>query len=153
MAVGTRGAVYVEFLAVFFPIFSFFMGLVQYAFIQTAAVIVQHGAMKGARTASVIIYDHPRYWGGDAGGRITGPKRALIEETARLPLTTLGSANSAQVSFNETSFARNDPVTVIVDYNYTCRVPLGRILACGADGIKPLRGTATLPNHGAEFRY
>jgi hypothetical protein len=34
---GTEGAVMVEFLAVFFPLFSFFLGLVQLMFLQTAA--------------------------------------------------------------------------------------------------------------------
>ena len=51
---GDEGAVMVEFLAAFLPIFAFFLGLVQLVFIQTASLIVNHAAHVAVRAAVVV---------------------------------------------------------------------------------------------------
>lgn len=147
-----RGAVYVEFLAVFFPLLTFFLGLVQMAFLQAATIIVQHSASKAVRTATLVMYDHPDAWSGDQGGKVTGAKRKVVEQDANIQLSTLGTTKG-KVTFNDSAYDRNQPLTVTVDYDYTCRVPLGRIIACGLDGKKDIHAQATLPNQGADFMY
>lgn len=148
-----RGAVYVEFLAVFFPILTFFLTLVQFAFLQTAAVIVQHAAMRGVRVAATTIYDDPAYYGGDGQGVASAKRLAPALDAARLPLVGLGNVSSATVKVDKPTYGRNDLITMTVSYEYVCSVPLGRILVCGPGSKKTLYGQAALPNHGAEFIY
>ena len=150
---GTRGAVYVEFLVVFLPLLSLFLGLVQLAFLQAASIIVQHSAMRAVRTAGVILYDNPKFYNNEGQGSVGSTKRKIVEDDARIPLTTLGDASKATITWNANGYDRDDPVTLTVLFDYSCRVPLGRILACGADGEKQLAGEATLPTQGADFDY
>ncbi|MBN1653973.1 MAG: pilus assembly protein [Deltaproteobacteria bacterium] len=56
------GAVYLEFLIAFVPIFLFFLGIVQLAFIASAKLVVKHAAVMGARSAIVVLEDdHSEY--------------------------------------------------------------------------------------------
>jgi len=153
LAAERRGAVYVEFLAVFWPIFTFFMCLVQFAFLQSASIIVNHGAMKGARTASQVIYGDPAEFGGAGQGTVGGMREALIKQAAQFPLRALGNASDATVKTNKGSYARDEIVTVTVEYDFVCRVPLGRLFVCGAGGTKKIIGMASMPNQGASFIY
>jgi hypothetical protein len=148
----SRGAVYVEFLAVFFPLLTFFLGLVQMGFLQSAILIVQHSAMRAVRTGVVVAHDNPDYYSGEQEGSIGSQKRKLIEDAARIHLATLGDAQSAQIKL-QNSYAWDAQMEVTVEYQYTCRVPLGRVIACGADGRRKIIGAATLPVHGARYRY
>jgi len=52
-----RGAVYVEFLIAFFPLFLLFLGICQVALIATAETIVRHAAYSGVRTAIIVLDD------------------------------------------------------------------------------------------------
>jgi len=148
-----RGAVYVEFLAVFFPMFTMFLGLVQFSFIQTASIIVQHSAMRAARTAVVVLHDNPTFYGGAQQGMVTGAKQAMVETAARVPLASLGNAGAATVSFDKGSYGRDDPVKLTVKYPYGCKVPVGRVMACGLDGNREIAAQVGLTNHGADFIY
>ena len=60
----TRGAVYVEYLISFLPMFIFFLGVVQLALIYAAKVEVQHAANTAARAAIVVLDEDPQYYGG-----------------------------------------------------------------------------------------
>ena len=44
------------------------------------------------------------------------------------------------------------PVTVRVEFDYPCMVPLGRLLLC-RDGERELHSESTLPNQGASYDY
>ncbi|HSN99535.1 MAG TPA: TadE family protein, partial [Candidatus Nanopelagicales bacterium] len=138
LAKDQRGAVYVEFLAVFFPLFTMFLGLVQFIFLQTATIIVQQSAMRGARTATVVLFDDPELYGGAQQGMLTPQKRTMVETVARVPLTALGNPANATLSFNKNTYGRNDLLTLTVEYPYACRVPVGRTMACGIDGKRTL---------------
>lgn len=50
-------------------------------------------------------------------------------------------------------FGDEETVTVRVDYDFNCIVPLASAVMCGADGVKALREEATLTNQGAPYTY
>jgi Flp pilus assembly protein TadG len=148
----TSGAVYVEFMAVFFPIFAFFLGLVQLMFIQTASIVTSHAAMCAARAAAVVIPDHPAYYGNNPGSA-SGARLADITRAAKIPLSTLGTDSSAvSVKLDSGGYQGNQLITVTVDYDFRCRVPLGNLIACGGTS-KKIKATASMPNQGASYIY
>jgi len=69
---GTRGAVFVEHLLIFLPLFILFLGAVQLALIQAADIQVAHAANTAARAAIVVLDDDPMYYGGAPRMRVTG---------------------------------------------------------------------------------
>lgn len=157
-----RGAVYVEFLIAFLPLFSFFLCLVQLAMLQTANLIVKHAAVVATRAAVVILPDDPQKYGGVSIDRAEGMRRDKIVQAATIPLSTLDDFPFPEVRFPTTeggsddrvAFGRDDLVRVQVTSMYRCRVPLARTIVCGAFfGIKRLRGEASLPNQGASYGY
>lgn len=158
----TRGAVYVEFLIAFMPLFSFFLCLVQLAMLQTANLIVKHAAVVAARAAVVILPDDPDRYGGTTVNRAEGTRRDKIVQAATIPLSTLEDFPFPEVRFpteeggndDRVVFGRDDLVRVQVTQLYRCRVPLARTIVCGAFfGLKRLRGEASLPNQGASYGY
>lgn len=148
----TRGAVLVEFLAVFMPLFAFFLGIVQLMFIQAANLITGHAAQVAARAAMVVIPDDPRQVGG-APNTVSGARLGEITRAAKIPLSTLGlDSGDVSVKLDSGAYGRNDPITVTVTVEYQCRVPLGNLLACGG-ASKTLTATGTMPNQGVEWQY
>jgi hypothetical protein len=146
---GDEGAVMVEFLAAFMPIFAFFLGLVQLVFIQTASLVVNHAAHVAVRAAVVVIPDKDL----GAPGSASGAKKAAIERAARVPLSTLGLTDSdVDIKLDKASYKTTQTVTVTVAVDYTCRVPLGGLMACG--GAKTtLTAEASMANQGADYVY
>lgn len=59
-----RGAVYVEFLIAFFPVFVLVLGICQLAFIASAKAVVEHASWAAARSAVVVLDDEPKRYGG-----------------------------------------------------------------------------------------
>jgi len=53
------GAVYVEFLIAFFPVFLLFLGTVQLAFVRAAQLVVREAAARACRSAIVMLDDDP----------------------------------------------------------------------------------------------
>ncbi|MFO0677802.1 MAG: TadE family protein [Polyangiaceae bacterium] len=162
LATDTRGAVYVEFLVAFMPLFVFFMALVQFGFVQTANLVVKHSAVTGARAASVVLPDDPAFYGGAPLNRAEGKRFEEIERAVKMPLVALEPAPAPKVTFPSTpggtdskvSFTPSETVRVRVEYDYRCFVPIGRQLVCGlVSGKKKLLAEAALPNHGASFTY
>ncbi len=158
----TRGAVYVEFLIAFLPLFSFFLCLVQLAMLQTANLIVKHAAVVATRAAVVILPDDPNRYGGAAIHRAEGARRDKIVQAATIPLSTLEDFPFPEVRFptdegggdDRVTFGKDDLVRVQVSQLYRCRVPLARTIVCGAlFGVKRLRGEASLPMQGASYGY
>ncbi len=158
----TRGAVYVEFLVAFLPIFSFFLCLVQLSMLQTANLIVKHAAVVAARAAVVILPDDPERYDGTNVNRAEGTRREKIVQAATIPLSTLEDFPFPEVNFpteeggddDRVVFGRDELVRVRVSQLYRCRVPLARTIVCGAFfGVKRLRGEASLPNQGANYGY
>lgn len=158
----TRGAVYVEFLIAFLPLFSFFLCLVQLAMLQTANLIVKHAAVVATRAAVVILPDDPNRYGGATINRAEGTRREKIVQAATIPLSTLEDFPFPDVRFpteenggdDRVAFGKDDLVRVQVSQFYRCRVPLARTIVCGPLlGVKRLRGEASLPLQGASYGY
>lgn len=52
-----RGAVYVEFLLAFMPLFIIFLAICQFAFLATARIVTSHAAVAAVRSAIVVLED------------------------------------------------------------------------------------------------
>jgi hypothetical protein len=65
-----RGAVYVEFLLVFMPVFLFFLAVVELGFVYAGKLVVQHAATRAARAAAVILDDDPARYRGEPRGQL-----------------------------------------------------------------------------------
>ena len=65
-----RGAVYVEFLLVFMPVFLLFLCIVELGFVYAARLVVQHAATRAVRAAVVILDDDPARYAGERRGRV-----------------------------------------------------------------------------------
>jgi hypothetical protein len=72
LAKDERGAVYVEFLLVFLPVFLIFLGLVQASLLYTANIVVRHAANTAARAAMVVLDDDPAEYDDEARNDMTG---------------------------------------------------------------------------------
>lgn len=62
----TGGAVYVEFLLAFIPLFFMFLGMLQMGLLYGASLVVQHSANVAARAAIVVMDDDPQYYDDEA---------------------------------------------------------------------------------------
>jgi Flp pilus assembly protein TadG len=60
-----HGVVFVEFLIAFVPMWTFFLCVVQLAFIAHANLMVKHSADSAARSAVVVLPDDPNEYGGE----------------------------------------------------------------------------------------
>jgi len=65
-----RGAVYVEFLLVFMPVFLLFLAIVELGFVYAARLVVQHASTRAVRAAVVVLDDDPALYGGAPRGRV-----------------------------------------------------------------------------------
>jgi len=61
-----RGVVFLEFLIAFVPMWTFFLCVLQLAFIGHADLMVKHSADSAARSAVVVLPDDPNEYGGEA---------------------------------------------------------------------------------------
>ena len=158
----TRGAVYVEFLAAFLPLFIFFECLVQLGGMFTAKLVVQHAASTAARAAVVVLHDNPKYYKDLKVGEAKGKRREDIEKAATITLRAVKSIVKMKLTFPTTAggtddkatFGRNDLVRVKVEATYRCRVPFASRLVCDFwKQRRTLTGEAALPNQGADYPY
>src|SRR5262249_47189919 len=148
------GAVYVEFLIAFLPIFFFFLSLVQLAFVQTANIIVKHAASKAVRAAVVVLPDDPQYYGNVPVGSFSGQRKADIERAAQIPLATMGLLEAAATKVTiDGLYARNGMLTAKIEYEYHCKVPWGRFVVCGLTNFKKLTAQASMTAQGADYEY
>lgn len=169
----TKGAVYVEFLIAFLPLFCFFLALVQFMVLVMANIMTKHATELTARAAIVVIPDDPQYYGGAQVGSFSGKRKQDIQAAAEY-LTKKRWGGEVTVKINgQTSgqFTRDQALEVSLDYDFPCQIPFGRWVACSgqassggditgphsawADGqdIRKLTGKATLPNQGADYIY
>ncbi|MCB9666539.1 MAG: pilus assembly protein [Myxococcales bacterium] len=88
-----KGVVYVEFLAVFLPVFIMCLAIIQLALLSAARLIIQHAAIRGARAAVVILDDDPKYYGGVARNCLTGGSSGVVQSV----MTTLAKIGNTQL--------------------------------------------------------
>jgi hypothetical protein len=160
-AAGDAGAIYVEFLLAFLPLFILFLGLVQLFDLHVANVIANHAAQVTARAAVVVLPDDPAYYDNVAIGKPDGKRKDAIVSAATQVLKAARSVTEVKVSFldgngggaEKAQFGRDDLVKVKLEVRYQCRVPLVSKMVCGTNDIRRLIVEASMPNQGAEFTY
>jgi len=99
-----RGAVFVEFLIVFLPVFTFFLCLLQLALLFTVRLVSEHAALTGARAAAVIIGDEKKRYGNELPNqlKIGGKREKAIKNAVYLTLAGFildGTIESVKVEF------------------------------------------------------
>jgi hypothetical protein len=102
----TRGAVFVEFLIAFLPVFTFFLCLLQLGLLFAVRLVVEHAATNAARAAAVIIGDDPKRYGNQAMNKVEkrdGNRRYVaIRDAVTLsvaPFILDGTIDSVDVDF------------------------------------------------------
>jgi len=157
-----RGAIYVEFLIVFMPLFVMFMSLVQFAFVQTANLVTKHAAVQAARAAIVVLPDDPNFYGNVPVNKVAGDRKTIIEAAARGRLLAVSTMPDFKIQFpstpggddDKTQFQQDDVVRVKLTFNYPCKIPIGNRFVCTLLGSKKaLKAEAALPLQGAGFEY
>ncbi len=151
---GTKGAVYAEFLVVFWPIFLTFWVLTQAAGLYSAKLIVMHSAVTGARAAAVVIPDDPKNYGGEKpANALTPRRREAIERAVALPTLASLSLGVPQVTFPAGQhYPPGSTVTVDVEVPYHCQLPVAKWLVCQG-GTRVLQGRAKMRVHAARYSY
>jgi hypothetical protein len=150
----TRGSVTIEYIVLYPVIFVIFMTAVQLALMEVGSLATSHAAVTAARSASVILADDPRHYGGAPVGVAAGRRLEDITEAARLPLTVVTAKPKVRVTFPErTSFRQGDQVKVRVELDFPCQVAVGTWLVCGAKSTYRLTREATMPYQGAGYTY
>lgn len=150
---GTAGAVYVEFLIAFLPVFFFFLSLVQLIFVQTANLVTKHAASKAVRAAVVVLADDPKFYGGTPVGQFSGQRKSDIERAAQIPLATMGLFEAAAAKITVDGYTRNAMLTAKIEYQYHCKVPWGRFVICGLANFKKINAEASMTAQGADYAY
>jgi hypothetical protein len=155
-----RGAVYVEFIGSFFPIFMTFWCLLQSAGLYSAKLVVRNSAYLGARAAAVVIPDDPKRYGGAAVGSSSGKRKTAINSAVKqglaanrsiMPVVMINTNGGGGVA--KSSFGREDVVVVTVTALYKCRLPLADKIVCGLGGTAPLIAQASMVVNGADYEY
>ena len=100
-----RGAVFVEFLIAFLPLYVFFLCLIQLTIVFASRLVVEHAAVHAARAAAVVFGDDPKRYSDTEddkhrvaqGERMETVRKAVILTLAPLILT--GLAEDVEVIF------------------------------------------------------
>jgi len=94
-----RGAVYVEFLFAFVPVFLLFLSICQLALIASAKLVVEHAALAAVRTAIVVLEERPKDYDDAARGSLSSGRPNLQQSADQvlrvLHLTGVGDARPA----------------------------------------------------------
>ncbi|MBX3193152.1 MAG: pilus assembly protein [Labilithrix sp.] len=172
----TRGAVYVEFLVAFLPVFVFFLCLLQLALLFSARLVVDHAAIEGARAAAVVIGDEPAPYREPTIGTHTLSKERqkairsavlialaplILDDTVvsvgvKVPDSTGGKALPADAPIQPR--LGEGMVRVRVEAVVVCKIGLANVIACEPFGSSALRvrtisTESAFPYQGARYAY
>ncbi len=180
LARDTRGAVYVEFLIAFLPVFIFFLCLLQLAILFSQKLIVDHSAVVGARAAAVVFGDEPGPYADRERGmnKTSADRRDAVRQSVLLALAPLilnGSAETVNVVYPEANApgGKDQPVgqslppmnlqgpqaivRVRVEVHVTCKIAFANAIACGPAFLpihtKLLASESIYPYQGASYVY
>jgi hypothetical protein len=178
-----RGAVFVEFLIAFLPVYVFFLCLLQLTILFSSRLITEHAAVHAARAAAVVAGDDPSRYGGEDLHRLTpgGEREGAIRKAVILtlaPLILTGLAQDVEVLFPEAEMTFGpgqvgdvayEPmcessvakVRVRVEVDVMCRIGFANKIACpfgGQGGLfgvrtKRVRAEAVYPYQWARYVY
>ncbi len=156
-----RGAVYVEFLGAFFPIFFGFWCLMQSVGIYAGKLVTMNAAYLGARAAAVVLPDDPKTYDKAGIGEVKGKRKEAIERAVQMGLggnrsllwplaqVTLRGADGKE----KKKFNRDEVVIVRVEVPYRCRLPVADKVICGFSGMTTVAAEAKMVVHGADYVY
>jgi hypothetical protein len=147
----TRGSAVVETILAFPVVFTWFMGMVQLAYLEVASLTTKHAAVAAARAAVVVAADDPKYYG-SAAGTLDGERGAEVDEAVVQILRTAAVAPNAHVTFPD-GLAEGTVVRAHVDFDYPCTVPVGGLFVCGPRRVAHLRHDAFMPSQTAGYVY
>ncbi len=172
----TRGAVYVEFLIAFMPVFVFFLCLLQLALLFSAKLVVEHAAVTGSRSAAVVFGDEPGpYHEATAQPNTMSDERQKTVRGAVLvalaPLILDDTVVAVGVLYPDTRGAKGQPkgtrvpgvmgsgmVRVRVEATVVCKIALANRIACEQFGnsqlrVRTARAESVYPYQGANYAY
>lgn len=172
----TRGAVYVEFLIAFMPVFVFFLCLLQLALLFSAKLLVEHSSVAGVRAAAVVFADEPGPYGeATAQTNVMSTERRDVVRGAVLialaPMILDDTVVSVGVSYPEKAGEKGAPlgtpiphrngngmVRVRVEAFVVCKIAIANLIACDAFGssalrIKSIPAESAFPYQGASYAY
>jgi Flp pilus assembly protein TadG len=144
-----QGAIYLEFLVAFMPLFTLFLCLCELANLYSSKLVVRHAAYRAARAGAVVFPDDPaNYTGGHS-------KLDDVKSAGLLPLRAKGGLESGAVSvLTGDEYERGQPVTVRVTAMHRCVLPIASRLVCSTtSGTRALSGEVSLPAHAARYPY
>jgi hypothetical protein len=166
----TRGAVYVEFLIAFFPVYVMFLCLLQLGLLFTARLFTAHAAFHAARAAAVVIgddsdsvhsYQDQKHFITDNGDRRRAVYNAALISLAPLILngvaqgvrvlfpesgTPGGRVQTGNIQFTPIHESTVQKLRVRVEVDAMCQIALAnRIMCHGA--AWGLLSTALVPTH------
>ncbi len=146
------GAVYVEFLIAFLPVYVFFLCLIQLTIIFSVRLVTEHAALHAARAAAVVIGDQDSRYGGEQKNKMVenGKRYQMVRNAALLTLTPLllngliqsvqvvfpepgqpnGPAQTGTLSFSPMNGENVAKVRVRVEVEAACRIGLANQIAC-----------------------
>jgi hypothetical protein len=148
-----RGAVMVEFLIAFLPIFFSFWCILQSAGVYSAKLVVMHSAYLGARAAGVVLADDPKNYGGAQQYSLSGKRKDDIEKAVMMGLIANGSLQTTTADIKVSGTGRRGMATVDVSVRYRCGLPVADKVVCGLGGSTTLKSTASFAIHGADYKY
>jgi hypothetical protein len=171
----TRGAVYVEFLIAFMPVFVFFLCLLQLALLFSAKLLVEHAATEGARAAAVVFGDEPIYKEANPRPNVSSTERRKVVRGAILialaPMILDDTVLSVGVGYPEIAGGKSTPIDtpvkarsgddmirVHVDAFVLCKIAIANIIVCDKVGnsalrIKTIPAESAYPYQGANYVY
>ncbi len=172
----TRGAVYVEFLIAFMPVFVFFLCLLQLALLFSAKLVVEHAAVTGSRSAAVVFGDEPGPYREPSAqpNTMSKERRKTVRGAVLIALAPLildDTVVSVGVVYPDTAGAKGQlegtrvagvmgsgMVRVRVEATVVCKIALANMIACEKFGSSQLRvrtipAESVYPYQGANYAY
>jgi hypothetical protein len=148
-----RGAIFVEFLIAFLPVYTFFLCLIQLGLLFSVRIVTEHAALNAARAAAVVIGDEPRRYNGEKINQlvVNGSARyAAVRNAALLTLAPLilngfihrvtvvfppegqpgGPGRGGSLAFAPMSDQRVSKIRVRVEVEAECRIGIANRIAC-----------------------
>jgi hypothetical protein len=175
-----EGAIFVEFLIAFLPVYVFFLCLLQLGLLFTVKLLTEHAAVSAARAAAVVLADDPKRYEQTRAHELreprafrrANPRYSAVRSAAMLalfPLILNGSVQSVDVSFPPAEEPGGvDPgkvklapmgdqevskVRVRVEVTASCRISFANWLLCAPLLSAPVSAEAIYPYQGAFYDY
>lgn len=126
LAKDTAGAIYVEFLLCFMPIFMMFLAMVQLSLMYVAHLVVQHSAYTATRAAIVVIDDDPQYYESATRDNVTDPGSGptVLDDRVANVLNRIGFPLEASPRDAASMFGGNNGNARLGDIRRAAQIPL-----------------------------